>query len=79
MRSPHSSRFRSALTGAILFSLLGLLTLLESRHAQLKHTIMQYRGSWYTPAAGYVAAAGFFAVAAYGFVLAFRKSDEDKD
>jgi roadblock/LC7 domain-containing protein len=40
---------------------------------------MQYRGSWYTPAAGYVAAAGFFAVAVYGFVLAFRKSDEKKD
>jgi hypothetical protein len=46
-----------------------------AHHAQVTHTVLNYKGSWFTPAVGYIVASCLFAIAAYALVTAFRGSN----
>ena len=69
---------RSSLGGAALFAALGLLELYAAHHAQINHTVILHKGSWYTPEVGYFIAFCLFAMAAVLLVAAFRRSHDQK-
>jgi len=69
---------RSRLGGAALFGALALFEAAISRHAQINHTVVPYKASWFTPEVGYLAAFCFFLMAVFLLVSAFRASDEQK-
>jgi hypothetical protein len=66
------------LFGAAAFAAFALFQLYTARHAQVTHTVIPVKGSWYPPEMGYFLAFCFFAMAAYLLVAAFRASDEQK-
>jgi hypothetical protein len=76
--SPEQKRRRSNLGGAVGFFTFGLFQALLARHAQINHTVLNVKGSWYTPEVGYIVAFCFFAMAAVLLVSAFRRSDDHK-
>src|SRR5262249_2255610 len=67
---------RGRLAGAALFSAMGLLAALISRHAQIPHTVIPYKWSWFTPEVGYFVALCFFVIAVFLALSAFRRSHE---
>jgi len=69
---------RNRLFGAAAFAAFALFQLYTARHAQVTHTVIPVKGSWYPPEIGYFLAFCFFAMAAYLLVAAFRASDEQK-
>ena len=69
---------RGRLGGAALFGVMALFEAGISRHAQLNHTVVPYKASWFTPEVGYLAAFCFFLMSAFLLVSAFRRSDEQK-
>jgi hypothetical protein len=69
---------RSRLGGAALFAALGLFEVYMSRHAQINHTVVLAKGSWFTPEVGYIVSACFFAMAAFALFSALRRSDDQK-
>ena len=71
--SPEKTRRRSSLGGAALFAALGLFEVYFARHAQINHTVILAKGSWFTPEVGYFVAFCFFSMATYLLVSAFRR------
>lgn len=69
---------RSRLFGGTLFAAFGLFQLYVARHAEITHTVIPSKGSWYTPDVGYLVAVCFFAMVAYLLVSVFRASDDQK-
>jgi len=69
---------RSKLGGAALFAALGLFEAYMSRQAQINHTVVLAKGSWFTPEVGYIISACFFAMAAFALFSALRRSDDQK-
>jgi hypothetical protein len=78
-RVPREEYRRSSFAGAALFAALGLFEAVFVRHAQINHTALDYKGSWFTPEVGYFISFCFFAMAACLLVSAFRRSDDQKD
>jgi len=69
---------RGRLGGAALFGSLALFEAGISRHAQINHTVVPYKGSWFTPEIGYFVAFCFFLIATFLIFAALRRSDEQK-
>jgi hypothetical protein len=69
---------RSSLGGAGLFAALGLFELFIARHAQINHTVILQKGSWYTPEVGYFVAFCFFALSAVLLVAGLRRWHDEK-
>jgi hypothetical protein len=69
---------RGRLWGAALFTGMALFEGAISRHAQINHTVVPYKASWFTPEVGYVAAFCFFLMALFLAVSALRSSDARK-
>jgi hypothetical protein len=69
---------RGRLCGAALFGVMAVFEAGISRHAQLNHTVVPYKASWFTPEVGYFAAVCFLLMSAFLLVSAFRRSDEQK-
>jgi hypothetical protein len=69
---------RGRLGLATVFAAMALFQVAISHHAQVNHTFIPHKGSWYTPEIGYVVALCFFLMAAFLVFFAFRKSDEQK-
>jgi hypothetical protein len=69
---------RNRLFGAAGFAVFALFQLYTARHAQITHTVIPSKGSWYTFEVGYFLALCSFAMAAYLVISAFRGSDEQK-
>jgi hypothetical protein len=67
---------RNRLFGAAVFAFIGFMQLFVARHAQVAHTVILHKGSWYTPGVGYFAAACFLMLGACLFVASFRASDD---
>jgi hypothetical protein len=76
--SPEQKRRRSNLGGAAGLAAVGLFEAFLARHAQINHTVLNYKGSWFTPGVGYFVAFCFFAMAACLLVSAFRRSHDHK-
>jgi len=56
---------RGRLGGAALFVGMALFETAISRHAQINHTVVPYKGSWFTPEIGYFVAFCFFLMAVF--------------
>ena len=69
---------RGKLGGAALLTVMALFEAGISRHAQLNHAVVPYKGSWFAPEAGYFVAICFFLMSAFLLLSAFRRSDEEK-
>ena len=48
----------------------------DARQAQTNHTVLHFKGSWYTPEVGYIFAVCVFAMALAFVVSVFRKSND---
>ena len=64
---------RARLGGAAAFAAFALFEAFLARRAQLNHTVLNYKGSWFTPEVGYIVAACFFVMAAVLVVSALRR------
>jgi len=64
---------------AACFGAMGLFEVFSDHRAQINHTVLNYKGSWYTPEVGYLVSFCFFVVAACLLILAFRRSHDQKD
>ena len=69
---------RSKLGGAAFLAAFGLFEAYMSRQAQINHTVVLAKGSWFTPEVGYILSACFFAMAAFALFFALRRSDDQK-
>jgi hypothetical protein len=69
---------RGRLGGAAGFAAFALFECFLARRAQLNHTVLNYKGSWFTAEAGYIVAACLFAMAIFLIVSALRRSDNQK-
>jgi len=70
---------RTCLGMAACFAAMGLFEIFSAHRAQIDHTVLNYKGSWFTPEVGYLVSFCFFALAACLLVLAFRRSHDQKD
>ena len=77
--SPEKKRRRTCLGGAAFFAAMGLFEMFFAHRAQINHTVLNYKGSWFTPEVGYLVSFCFFAMAACLLVLAFQRSHDQKD
>ena len=69
---------RGRLGGAALFATTAFFQTAISHHAQINHTVVFYKGSWFTPEVGYIVAVCFFLMATFLVISGFRRSDEQK-
>jgi hypothetical protein len=77
--SAEKKRRRTCLGMAACFGAMGLFEMFSAHRAQINHTVLNYKGSWFTPEVGYVVSFCFFAMPACLIVLAFRRSHDQKD
>jgi hypothetical protein len=76
--SAEKKRRRSSLAFAVCLAVIALIQASLAWHAHVTHTLLNYKGSWFTPEIGYFVAVCFFAAAAIIAASAFRRSNDEK-
>jgi len=77
--SAEKKHRRNSLAFAAFLAVVALIQASFAWHAHVSHTLLNYKGSWFTPEIGYFVAFCFFAMATIVAASAFRRSNDEKN